>query len=127
MIFQNPMKNSGRPSPGTPAHAEAELRLDALLRSYRDACPVPEGSVNFMPDLWAKIDQRKSSATVFSRFARVLVTAALAATAILGIIISTEGSNGLPTQGVYMEALVTDGEAALNLLNPASLTDMEQQ
>jgi len=56
----------------------------------------------------------------------MLVTAALAATAILGLIISTEGSNGLPTPGVYMEALVTDGEAALNLLNPASLTDMEQ-
>src|SRR4051812_26898954 len=112
MIFHNPMKNSGRPAFDSSANADSELRLDALLRSYRDACPDPEAGVNFMPELWAKIEQRKTSANVFSRGARMLVTAALAATAILGIIISTEASNGLPTQGVYMEALVTDGEAA---------------
>jgi len=127
MIFPIQMKNSGRRLPESPANADAELRLDALLRSYRNACPDPEASPNFMLELWAKIEQRRSSANVFSRGARVLVTAALAATAILGMIISTEGGNGLPTPGVYMEALVTDGEAALDLLNPASLTDMEQQ
>jgi hypothetical protein len=80
-----------------------------------------------MPELWAKIDTRRASENIFSRAARVLVTAALAATAILGIMISAQNGNTGLTQSAYMEALATDGESALTLLNPAFLTDMEQQ
>lgn len=126
MIFEKRMREMGHLS-GGPASQEAELRLDLLLRSYRDACPENEASANFMPELWAKIDQRRASTNFFQRYARMLVTAALAATAILGIMISTQAGNGLPSPGVYMESLVTDSESTLSLLNPALLTDMEQQ
>ncbi len=33
-----------------------EERLDALFKAYRVACEPPETSVNFMPELWAKIE-----------------------------------------------------------------------
>ena len=118
------MRNSGRPSSDHQTQPDAEVRLDALLRAYRAACPDPEASVNFMPQLWEKIERRRS-ANVFSRAARVLVTAALATTAILSIILSSQHP-AATSPGSYVEALVTDGDAALDLLNPESLAEMEQ-
>jgi len=78
-----------------------------------------------MPQLWEKIERRRS-ANVFGRAARVLVTAALAASAILTIILSAHHPAVFSPRGAYVEALVTDGDAALDLLNPESLSDMEQ-
>jgi hypothetical protein len=68
---------------GTPNDGEA--RLDELVRAYRASCQVAEAGPNFMPDLWDGIDERRVSANWFGRLARVLVTAALAASPILGI------------------------------------------
>ena len=34
-------------------------RLDALFRAYRQACPDPEPSADFMPRLWLKIEARE--------------------------------------------------------------------
>jgi hypothetical protein len=50
--------------------------LDALFRAYRAACPDPDASVNFMPDLWRRIEERQRSAFFMGRWARALVTAA---------------------------------------------------
>jgi len=116
------MKNSGRDQQ---AQAEAEARLDSLLQAYRAACPDPEASANFTPQLWARIERRRS-ANVFGRTARVLVTAALAASAILSIMLSSTKPNSFTSPGSYIEALVTDGDAALDLLNPESVVEMEQ-
>ena len=44
-----------------------------------------------------------------------------------GILLGMEKPTGNVTPGVYMEALVSDGEAALDLLNPENMTEMEQQ
>jgi len=125
MEWNRLMRNSGRASSDPQTEAEAELRLDTMLRAYRAACPDPEASVNFMPQLWEKIERRRS-ANVFGRTARVLVTAALAASAILSFMLSTHHNTGFTSPGSYVEALVTDGDAALDLLNPESLVEMEQ-
>jgi hypothetical protein len=37
-----------------------ESKLDALFAEYRGACPDPDGGVNFMPNLWQKIDARRA-------------------------------------------------------------------
>ncbi len=116
------MKNSG-PSF---SDGDANQRLDALLHRYRELHPDPEASANFMPQLWAKIERRKSS-SLFSHAARYLVTAALAATAILSVMLLTDRQGSFAAPGVYIEALVTDGESALDLLNPESMTEMELQ
>ena len=41
--------------------SEVEARLDDLFHAYREACPDPEPSVNFMPAMWAKIEARQAS------------------------------------------------------------------
>ena len=65
---------------------QAEARLDELFLAYREAYPDPEPSVNFTPKLWARIEAREVSTNLFGRMAKALVTAALAASVILGLI-----------------------------------------
>src|SRR5258708_16650925 len=83
-----------------------DTRLDALFAAYRDACPDPEASANFMPQLWQKIEAREQTSTVFGRLARNLVTAALALSGILGLAVSLSHSRttAVPTES-YAEAL----------------------
>jgi len=50
--------------------------LDRLFRAYREACPDPEPSANFMPDLWRRIEERQRSVFFLGRWARAFVTAA---------------------------------------------------
>src|SRR5580698_1129330 len=57
----------------------AEARLSQLFRAYREAMPDPEPAVNFMPAMWAKIEQREKSDNWMGQFAKALVTAAVAA------------------------------------------------
>ena len=69
-------------------HGNGEERLDALFRAYRDACPTPEASANFMPNLWARIESRQSFTFSFRRMANAFVTAAVALSIALGVYIS---------------------------------------
>jgi len=82
-----------------------EQQLDALLRAYRDACPDPEPSVNFMPDLWKRIESRQRFTFSFKRMANALVTAAVAASIVLGVYMSVHASNPNYYSGSYIEAL----------------------
>jgi hypothetical protein len=109
------------------ADATASADLDRLLRAYREACPDPEGSINFMPQLWAKIQARENSTNWFGRMAKTLVTAALAASVILGLIISTAGQSGAGSDGTYMEALMADHASGLEALNLDRISELEQQ
>ena len=86
-----------------------ETRLNALFAAYRDACPDPEPSANFMPQLWQKIEAREQTSTVFGRLARNLVTAVLALSVILGLAVSFSHSriNALPSES-YVEVLAED-------------------
>jgi len=79
-------------------------RLDALFRAYRGACPVPDVSPNFMPNLWAKIESRQKFTFSFRRMAAGFVTAALALSLALGVYASRTHSNPNSPQS-YLEAL----------------------
>lgn len=81
-----------------------EQRLDALFRAYRDACPTPEASANFMPNLWKRIEARQTYTFSFRRMANAFVTAALALTICLGVYMSIPRSNPYTPQ-TYIEAL----------------------
>ena len=63
---------------------DSEARWDALVSDYKEACGQPEGSRNFMPGLWQKIDQKRSRAASFERAARSLFAAAVGLTLVLG-------------------------------------------
>ena len=81
-----------------------DARLDALLRAYRDACPTPEPSANFMPNLWQRIESRQSFTFSFQRMANAFVTAAVALSIALGVYMSIPRSNSSYSQS-YLEAL----------------------
>ena len=80
-------------------------RLDALFRAYRDACPEPEASTNFMPGLWARIESRQTFLFSFRRMANAFVTAAVALSIALGVYMSIPRSNSGSYTGTYIEAL----------------------
>ena len=80
-------------------------RLDALLRAYRDACPTPETSANFMPNLWQRIESRQSFTFSFQRMANAFVTAAVALSILLGVYMSIPRSNSSAYSQSYLEAL----------------------
>ncbi|HVW87044.1 MAG TPA: hypothetical protein VHB50_20300, partial [Bryobacteraceae bacterium] len=97
--------------------SDSDLRLDELFRSYREACPEPETSVNFMPDLWAKIEAREASTNLFGRMAKALVTAALAASVILALMVSTLNQVDPAPSATYIEALTVDHASTLEPFN----------
>ncbi|HKW98299.1 MAG TPA: hypothetical protein VJN43_11245 [Bryobacteraceae bacterium] len=85
-------------------------QLDRLFGAYRDACPDPDVSPNFMPQLWQKIEAQERVSNVFGRFARNLVTAALAASTLLALAASIERSRmtaPLPSE-TYVEVLAEE-------------------
>jgi hypothetical protein len=81
-----------------------EQRLDALFRAYAKACPAPEPSVNFMPNLWQRIESRQTFTFSFRRMANALTTAAVALSIALGVYMSIPRSNP-NSYSSYIEAL----------------------
>jgi hypothetical protein len=116
---------------GTPmeqgSQAETEVLLNDWFRAYRDACPEPHAGTNFMPELWSKIEAREASTNLFGRMAKALVTVALAATVILGILVSSVSQSNTTYNGTYMEALTADHISNLEPLNLDRISEMEQQ
>lgn len=111
---------------------DADVRLNALFLAYREASPDPEPSVNFTPAMWAKIEAGQASTNLFGRMAKGLVTVALAATVVLGILVSTANvsSTGKDTSGyngTYLEALTVDHASSLEPLNLERISEMENQ
>ena len=82
-----------------------DQRLDALFRAYRDACPDPEASANFMPTLWARIESRQTFLFSFRRMANAFVTAAVALSIALGVYMSIPRNTGGTYTQTYIEAL----------------------
>ena len=62
---------------------ESDRHLDELFLRYRAACPEVTEKADFMPRLWARIENRSSFPLVFQRLGRVLVTASAAACLLL--------------------------------------------
>jgi hypothetical protein len=106
---------------------EPDVELDKLFLAYRDACPEPEPSVNFMPEMWAKIEARESSSTIFSRVAKALVTAALGASVVMGLLSASYSQPPGPTyDGTYMQALTQDHISDLEPLQVERISELEQ-
>jgi len=82
-----------------------EERLDALFRAYREACPAPEPSTNFMPNVWARIESRQRFTFSFRRMAHALATAAVALSIALSVYMAFPHSNPNYYSQSYLEAL----------------------
>ena len=104
-----------------------EVLLNDLFHAYRGACPDPEPSVNFMPDMWAKIEAREASTTIFSRFAKGLVTAALGASVLMGLLSAYSSQPAAATtEGSYLQALAADHASTLEPLQVERISELEQ-
>lgn len=85
-----------------------ERKLAALWVKYREACPDPEPSPEFMPELWQRIEARRQAtlSLLFRRWVEVCVLAALA----LSVLVTTlliPHSQRLPVyQSTYLDVLM---------------------
>jgi hypothetical protein len=100
--------------------------LDNLFRAYREACPDPEPSVSFMPAMWAKIEAREASGTIFSRLAKALVTAAVGASVVMGLMSASYNQPGPSYEGSYIQALAADRVSDLGPFQVERISDLEQ-
>src|ERR1700728_1740753 len=66
---------------------ELNTELDQLFAKYRTAVPDPEASVNFMPELWRKIEARQFFLRRVKKLTQVFVAAAAAICLLLGIVL----------------------------------------
>ena len=104
----------------------SEAQLDNLFHAYRQACPDPEPSVNFMPEMWAKIEAREASSTVFNRLAKMLVTAALGASVVMGLLSASYNQPAPTYEGSYVQALAADRVSELEPLQVERISELEQ-
>lgn len=90
--------------------SEDDSRLDSLFERYRDACPEVEPRAQFMPELWQKIEARRSFWFVFQRDARAMVTASAALCLLLLVLnfIGISASNSHVFASTYADALMAD-------------------
>lgn len=87
-----------------PTRGGNDEKLDALFRAYRAACPDRDPSVNFMPELWKRIEARQTFTFSFRRMASGFVTAAVALTIAMGIYMAMPHTTPTMPQS-YIEAL----------------------
>ena len=101
MNFKTTVPGDDRPLPG---------EIQDLFRSYRDSFNAIDGSANFMPGLWAKIDSRRRVAHSFGRLASAFVTAAFVICLILSGTLLTSSQPGA-SQATYIDVLADDAAA----------------
>lgn len=89
--------------------------LDEMFSAYRAACPNPDASADFMPEMWARIEARENSVKWIGRMARALIAAAVAASVILGIISAGKQSSGANAffNATFVQALSADRASSL--------------
>ena len=110
-----------------PGNSSDDARLNEMFRAYRAACPDADASPNFMPAMWAKIEARENSTTWFGSVAKALVTAALAASVILGMMISANKQSTAFFDATFVEALRADHASTLEPLHLDRISYLEPQ
>ncbi len=84
-------------------------KLDSLFAAYRDACPDPESSPNFMPNLWAKIEARRVDTTsVFRRLAHVCIAATAALLLLTAVLTPAVQDDEVLYSSTYADILAED-------------------
>jgi hypothetical protein len=99
--------------------------FEALLGAYRDALPEPEPSRHFMPNLWRKIEARRSFVWRLKRTAQLSVAGAAAACLLMAATLALPVFQGRALHSSYVDVLAEsqpdENLAALGIVreNPA--------
>jgi hypothetical protein len=88
---------------------EDDSKLDGLLAAYRDACPDPQSSPEFMPNLWAKIEARRVDTTsIFKRLAHVCMAATVALLILTTVLMPSVQDDEVLYSSTYADILAED-------------------
>lgn len=99
-----------------------EAELARLFAAYREACPDPEPSPDFMPRLWERIEAQRSWTREWRRLTEVLVTAAVALSVFLGVVMTQQREPSVSFYtNTYVEVLAAN-YAQEGPLDPEVLT-----
>jgi hypothetical protein len=94
---------------------DQDKELDHLFERYRAALPDPEASVNFMPELWRRIEARQTFVTRVKKLTQVFVAAAAAICLLFGMLLQVPvSSDTAVVRGNYVDVLA-DANPAENL------------
>lgn len=106
----------------TPNGGSDEDQLDALFQAYREACPSPDPSVNFMPQLWQRIEARQTWSFFLGRMASGFVTAAVALTVVMAVYLyfPSTTSSAFYSES-YVEALAGHSGDSGDFIDPVHL------
>ena len=104
-----------------------DARLNELFLTYRDACPDREPSVNFGPQLWARIEARENANNWFGQIAKGLVTAALAASAVIALLISSNGPSASFINGNLVDAMAIENVAQMEPFHVDRIIAVERE
>jgi hypothetical protein len=84
---------------------EQNSELDQLFASYRTSVPDPEAGVNFMPELWRKIEARQFFLVRLKKLTQVFVVAAAAICLLLGIALQIPVADQSAVSANYVDVL----------------------
>ena len=79
--------------------------LNGLFASYKTAVPDPEANANFMPELWRKIESRRSIMLRVKKLTQVFLVAAAATCIVFVTILSMPTSTRPEARGSYVDIL----------------------
>lgn len=105
-----------------------ETRLDGLFAAYRDACPDPEPSPDFMPRLWARIEGRRQTQDVFAwrRWAQAFLSLAAVACLLIVVLQVVPQSTSAYFRSTYIDQLSEDDGPEHMLLSDVASVDVRQ-
>jgi hypothetical protein len=84
-------------------------KLNGLWSAYRDACPDPESSPQFMPNLWQKIEARRIDTTsIFKRMAQVCMATTVALLLLTTVMMPTVQDDEALYSSTYADLLAAE-------------------
>jgi len=87
----------------------SEIKLDEMFRAYRAAVPDPDGSANFMPGLWQRIEARQNSSRMFlQRLTGAFVAAAAVITLLMAAVLIPRYQNSQVYTATYVDVLAAE-------------------
>lgn len=111
------------------AHEQRQLdaRLDEWFSAYRDACPEPEPSADFMPRLWARIEGRREfqAAAAWRRWTEAFLSLAAAASLLIVLTQAVPQSTPAYYHSTYLDQLSEDEGPEHMLLQDIALADAQ--
>lgn len=94
---------------------ESNRKLDGLFEAYRGSVAVPEPGAHFMPELWARIEGRRSFAVRLTRMTQVFAgSAAVLCLVFTGLLVVPRASSTHAGE-TYVDVLA-DAHPTENLL-----------